>query len=490
MQAQTPSPITSSPLPIGSTADNITTEEEDHLVRSTKKVKNDHDFATDMAQDPPGAEISLPINDTLMSNENNLLQGDLTPESESQKTSSPKVLSFKQVLVSNRDKEIPFSEDVELLNLGEEIDEENVTENEEEEQDGIPVIHLPKSLLDYAREPWKNALIVKPIGYPIGYKSLCSKVRSIWDLQGDFSALDIGMGFVVFKFDMGVDRTNVTQPEVAEPSSSPVTASEQNSGDKTIANQQEYGHWTLVQRKTRRPTMGKRSSDRNQLAHVNKPVGPNSQRLDPRQNRYSLLNWFDASSSGTKKPSTPNKSNGEAKQSQPIWAKVKTNVGGKPTPSNLSGPTLMDFSSLTSESSPNPTSNLPPQAQMNLRPNPSNLSTTRLTENSHSTPLSTAAAASNPTPPPPNLPSPTLSSDGPVDNRSLPPSAESNLHPNQTRGRGRSTDKSRVDNKGNEHESDGTRIQRSRSPTLRNQSGEPERDSEGSNSGQEVGRME
>lgn len=34
-------------------------------------------------------------------------------------------------------------------------------------------------------------------------------MRKLWDLQGDFSALDIGMGFVVFKFDLQSDRAHV-----------------------------------------------------------------------------------------------------------------------------------------------------------------------------------------------------------------------------------------------------------------------------------------
>lgn len=167
------SPVSSS-LPIGSSAENITTEEEDHLIRSTKKVKNDHDFSIDMAQDPPSSEFDGPIQDTIMSNESEIHQEPVIPESANLKVTPAKVISFKQALISNKEKEVPFSDDVEILNLGEDTSEGSELDNEEEEQDGIPVIHLPKSLLDYARKPWKNALIVKPIGYPIGYKSLCS----------------------------------------------------------------------------------------------------------------------------------------------------------------------------------------------------------------------------------------------------------------------------------------------------------------------------
>ncbi|KAH7852450.1 hypothetical protein Vadar_024929 [Vaccinium darrowii] len=193
-------------LPIGISSENITTKEEDHLIRSTKKVKNDHDYSTDMAEDAIVLETLL-VQDTVMNNgEENQDSLPHLSSSKGMNSKNPKDPSFKQVLISSKGREIPFSEDVETLPLDEDLMEEEELIDEEEEIDGIPVVNIPKSLLNYGRQPWKNAIIVKPVGYPIGYKSLCTKVKSIWDLQGDFSALQIGLGFVVFKFDMSCDH--------------------------------------------------------------------------------------------------------------------------------------------------------------------------------------------------------------------------------------------------------------------------------------------
>ncbi|KAH7854429.1 hypothetical protein Vadar_013733 [Vaccinium darrowii] len=367
-------PLITVTLPIGTSSDNITTEEEDHLIRSTKKVKNDHDYSVDMAEDTPGVEKPQ-IEDT--------------------------ALSFKQALIASRGKEIPFSEDVESIPIEDEITEEEKNIDEEEEIDGIPVVKIPKSLLNYGRQPWKNAIIVKPIGYPIGYKSLCTKVRTIWDLQGDFSALEIGLGFVVFKFDMRSDRTHVliaghrkdqcswgtkiTSPPVGDQvSEQRVTANTPTTVEKPIlgnaAQLPAYGQWTLVQRKPRRPNTGKRYTDRNQVAHNGKSQGPNAQKMDARE----------------------------------------TNPSQQP-------------------------SQKPPISSVQIQPH---------------------------------------------GNRDLPPPPSADLHPNQTRGRGRSSSEGHLVDSEGQDGSDGSRMQCSESSVLCGGSGKSERHSPGPNGDQETCRME
>ncbi|KAH7838461.1 hypothetical protein Vadar_026737 [Vaccinium darrowii] len=201
------SPVTAN-LPIGISSENITTEEEDHLIRSTKKVKNDHNYSIDMAEDTPVVETPQ-IQDTAMNSLEDIQKEDMDQEVLCNDKQYTKVLFFKQVLIASIGKEIPFSDDIESLSLGDDVIEKEDDIDEEEEIDGIPEVKIPKSLLNYGRQPWKNAVIIKPIGYPIGYKALCTKVKSIWDLRGDFSALEIGLGFVVFKFDMACDRNHV-----------------------------------------------------------------------------------------------------------------------------------------------------------------------------------------------------------------------------------------------------------------------------------------
>lgn len=54
-------------LPIGISSENITTEEEDQLICNTKKVKNDHYYSTDMAENAIILETPL-VQDTVMNN--------------------------------------------------------------------------------------------------------------------------------------------------------------------------------------------------------------------------------------------------------------------------------------------------------------------------------------------------------------------------------------------------------------------------------------
>ncbi|KAH7864741.1 hypothetical protein Vadar_033309 [Vaccinium darrowii] len=444
------SPVTAS-LPTAVSSDTITTEEEDHLIRSTKKVKNDHDYSSDMAEVTPAINTNS-TTDTIMAMSDGTNSDPPKDSGKGPVVPPPKPLSFKQALISSKDKEVSFSEDVESLLLGEEETEETDLGEEEEEQDGIPVIKIPNNLLKYTRKPWENALIVKPIGYPIGYKSLCSKVRPLWDLQGDFSALDIGMGFIVFKFDMISDRTN-------------------NSGEKhnptKPAQQPAYGHWTLVQKRPRRSNTGRRFTDKNQLVHANKPAGPNAQRQEWRPNRFSPLNGEEASTSGPKKPIA--KPTNEPLSSQPSGANVKPLDGSKKPTYETSGINLMDVDN---------------------QPNPLSAHTFSIINSNHPPPVSTTSVPAAITTPTSQTPVAFTPHNEPNTNRLLPPPPQADLHPNQTRGRGRSSGDGRMDHQVVEHESDGTRIQRSRSPTFRGGSGEQERVGSGPDGGQENGGLE
>ncbi|KAH7862043.1 hypothetical protein Vadar_034031 [Vaccinium darrowii] len=602
MSAHSPVTVT---LPVGISSENVTTEEEDHLIRSTKKVKNDHDYSVDMAEDIPAMEKPQ-IEDTMMNNSEDVSKETPTQEKapDGSGVQNDRILSFKEALIASRGKEIPFSEDVESIPIDEEITEEEENIDEEEEIDGIPVVKIPKSLLNYGRQPWKNAIIVKPIGYPIGYKSLCTKVRSIWDMQGDFSALEIGLGFVVFKFDMACDRTHVltagpwiindqyitvreweprfkldeaeeiktavwvrfpnfpleyyyeknmfriakrlgrpiradsttvetdrgryarvcveidlskpvksrvliegkiyrveyehipfmcfgcgrirhrkdqcswgpkTTPPLAgeQAPETPVTASTPATGERTsVGNSAQlpaYGQWTLVQRKPRRPNTGKRFTDRTQVAHNGKSQGPNAQRMDVRGNRFSLLNWYEASSS--KRPHTTSKNNNEPKPSEPkTWAKVKNGKG--PSVSSL------DKNSPTLDSQPDPLLG----SVNTTKPN-----TTQITPPSpvlHSSPPQNPNQHPNQTSP---ISSSQLQHNG---NRDLPPPPSADLHPDQTQGRRRSPSKGHLVDSKSQDGSDGTRLQHSRSPVLCGGSGKSERHSKGPNGDQETCGME
>lgn len=47
------------------------------------------------------------------------------------------------------------------------------------------------------------------MGMSIGYKALLNRVKRLWEIQGDFEAVDLGLGFFLFKFEVKSDFTKV-----------------------------------------------------------------------------------------------------------------------------------------------------------------------------------------------------------------------------------------------------------------------------------------
>ncbi|KAI7979483.1 hypothetical protein LOK49_Contig323G00003 [Camellia lanceoleosa] len=119
------------------------------------------------------------------------------------------IRSFKEALSNRRLNERAFDDDLDHLSMDDdEFGVEDLGEdlNLDKEPDfGVPRIKLPQNLLNKIRRPWKDCLIVKPLGMNIGYKLLISKLRKTWDLQGDFEAIDLGIGFFLIKFQMKDD---------------------------------------------------------------------------------------------------------------------------------------------------------------------------------------------------------------------------------------------------------------------------------------------
>ncbi len=67
--------------------------------------------------------------------------------------------------------------------------------------DGEVVIKFSRDLKQRIRDPWSSSLIVKVFGRSVGYVFLVNKLKSMWKAAGNFSCVDIGMGFFLVKFD-------------------------------------------------------------------------------------------------------------------------------------------------------------------------------------------------------------------------------------------------------------------------------------------------
>ncbi|KAL7213410.1 hypothetical protein ACSBR2_016017 [Camellia fascicularis] len=186
----------SEPVSSHSASPTKTQEEEDHLVRSTKKIKSkDHLETMDIAENPGIPPMLAPV-----------------PGPAEILTEGQKAKSFKEALAAPRPVDFYFDDSMDSISADEVEDEEDAPIHEETlhpAQQGIPQVHLPKKLLDQIRRPWANTLIVKLLGKTIEYKMLCTRVKNLWGLQEDFNVIDLGNNYFLFKFSSLEDCAHV-----------------------------------------------------------------------------------------------------------------------------------------------------------------------------------------------------------------------------------------------------------------------------------------
>ncbi|KAI7980202.1 hypothetical protein LOK49_Contig180G00010 [Camellia lanceoleosa] len=193
--------LTSTPTTKVSPNFEKSSEEEDHLIRSTKKIKS-----ANLVEDQP-MEPKM-VMETEELGENSRMQDPSPPQ-----PSLPK--SFKAALTESKTMDYFFDDRVELF-LSDEEDEQQEDQKGNSTTDvchsvhmRFPKISLPKKLLEKIRKPWESSLIVKLLGKNIDYKILCTRVRNIWGLQGEFNAIELGNNYFLFKFSENDDYTNV-----------------------------------------------------------------------------------------------------------------------------------------------------------------------------------------------------------------------------------------------------------------------------------------
>ena len=147
-----------------------TEEEEDALVRSTKKFKDSH-TSPDVNQENP----------------------------------------FKSS-TSYRDKltgEIPGAF-VQAFGLSNDMEEDMQSDSENgEDTEGNLVVCLSKEEKARIRAVWKKALIIKAFGRKVGYNYLYLKLRSLWNPCGKMDCIDLGSDYFLIKFDLAEDVDRV-----------------------------------------------------------------------------------------------------------------------------------------------------------------------------------------------------------------------------------------------------------------------------------------
>ena len=161
-------------------------EENDQLVRSTKKVKRTGETSVQdegpeaMDTDSPTArESGLPVQ---------------------QNPFSGRTASYCDTLQRNNPYLVFETKDNPIW-----VDNDNADVSDDDEFVGeddrtCPTILLTAEEKRMLREPWRNALILRMFDKGIGYLQLKRRLKTKWALRGDFSLIDIGYGYCVTRF--------------------------------------------------------------------------------------------------------------------------------------------------------------------------------------------------------------------------------------------------------------------------------------------------
>ena len=63
-------------------------------------------------------------------------------------------------------------------------------------------IQITLELKNQLAGPWKTSIILKLMGWPLGYRALQTRLASIWHPIGTMHLLDIGYGYFIMRFDV------------------------------------------------------------------------------------------------------------------------------------------------------------------------------------------------------------------------------------------------------------------------------------------------
>ena len=147
----------------------LSSEEEDTLHRSTKKIKEGHDPS------PFASSVE---------NQN---------------------LSYKEKLVGH----LPgaYESTFSLASLMLEEADSDVEEDDLEE--GTIAVALSKEEKSRIRSQWSNALIIKTFGKTVGYQFLSRRVRDLWKPNNRLDLVDLGEDFFLARFESNKDLDHV-----------------------------------------------------------------------------------------------------------------------------------------------------------------------------------------------------------------------------------------------------------------------------------------
>lgn len=180
------------------------TEEIDHLERSTKKIKSDQVGQSEsvaMEEGLPNFSAETP-KEIVMETSSELAP--ITSFPHSQEDLQPK--SFKAALLREQ-----TQDDLDKRSrVFDDSDSEDDMESEEPIQTVSRIrIDFSKEHLKRIRSNWKGCLTVKLLGRNIDFKVLMDRVTKLWNLEGLFTPMDVGLGFYIIRFESKADYHKV-----------------------------------------------------------------------------------------------------------------------------------------------------------------------------------------------------------------------------------------------------------------------------------------
>lgn len=84
--------------------------------------------------------------------------------------------------------------------------EHYVSEEDESGEEDCPVIKLSMEEKKHIRAPWRQTIIVKVMGWWVGYAYLLRRLQSLWKIHGNLGLMDLGNDFFLAKFSNSDDR--------------------------------------------------------------------------------------------------------------------------------------------------------------------------------------------------------------------------------------------------------------------------------------------
>ncbi|GKV26879.1 hypothetical protein SLEP1_g36097 [Rubroshorea leprosula] len=100
-----------------------------------------------------------------------------------------------------------LDEDLSFDAIPEYLDEDS--DIDDDPDDPTPIILFSKEEKRRMREPWKNALIVKTFGKPVGYNFLYGSLKAQWKPAGKWDCIDLGYDFFLVRFQVHEDLSKV-----------------------------------------------------------------------------------------------------------------------------------------------------------------------------------------------------------------------------------------------------------------------------------------